>query len=343
MRGNIEGIKMDKAIAEQIVQELNITDEDFEQRKQFLQIGKDDLQRIRDLRKSMNEIPTKIFDQFYNHLMEFRETKDYFQDQRVIDRLKHKQLQYFEKLLSGQYDREYLLSRLSIGYTHVQLNIVPLWYIGAYSIYIDEIRKIVKKSAKDAQRTMRSLLKVILLDIVLTLESYHFVKYRLQEELKKLAVTDDLTGIFNRRKLEEVLQYEMDRSIRQKTYLSMLMIDIDHFKKVNDLHGHDVGDDVLMSLAKLMNGGLRETDYLIRYGGEEFIICLPGTSLEIATTVAERLRKKVEDHPFRTVGYITVSIGVAGYDRADNKDTLLKRADEKLYEAKKEGRNQVRW
>jgi diguanylate cyclase (GGDEF)-like protein len=322
---------MDRAIAEQIVQDLNIANEDFEQRKRFLEIGKDDLERIRDLRKYMGAIPTGIFDRFYNHLMAFSETKDYFQDREMIERLKHKHLLYFEKLLSGKYDREYLLSRLSVGYTHVQLNIVPLWYIGAYSIYIDEIRKIAKESAKDAEETMQSLLKVILLEIVLTLESYHYVKYKLQEELKKLAVTDDLTGIFNRRKLEEVMQYEMDRSTRQNKPLSLLMIDIDHFKKVNDLHGHDVGDYVLTSIAKLMNDGLRKTDYLIRYGGEEFIIYLPDTSLKIAATVAERLRKNVESHTFYPVGRITISIGVVRYDRADTKDTFLKRADEKLY------------
>jgi len=335
--------EMDRKIAERIVKELNITKADFEKRKQFLQIKEDDIQRIHSLRQSMKKVPTAIFDRFYNHLMAFDETREYFKGQEVINHLKQKQMKYFEELLSGNYDWAYLLSRLSVGYTHVQLNIVPLWYIGAYTQYIEEIRRVVKEYSEDEEETMKSLLKVMMLDIVLTLESYHYTKYKLQEELKRLAVTDDLTGIFNRRKLEEVMQYEMDLSVRQKKPLSMLMIDIDHFKNVNDQHGHDVGDDVLVSLAKLMNESLRGTDYLIRFGGEEFIIFLPGASLSTTKDIAERLRQKVEHHIFEIVGRITVSIGVAEYMKSDNKDGFLKRADEKLYQAKEGGRNQVRW
>ena len=334
---------MNREIAERIAAELNITDEDFEKRKRFLQIEEEDIQRIRAFRESIKEVPMSIFQGFYDHLTSFDETRVFFKDRETIEHLKKKQLSYFEDLLSGNYDREYLLSRLSVGYVHVQLNIVPLWYIGAYNRYIEEIRSIVRSYGENEMETIRSILKVIMLDIILTLESYHYTKYKLQEELKRLVVTDDLTGIFNRRKLEEIMQFEMERSSRLKKPLSMLMIDIDHFKKVNDVYGHDVGDEVLASLAKLISKGLRKTDYFFRFGGEEFVIFLPDTSIAVAKKIAKRIITEVRNHSFDRAGRITVSIGVAEYKKTDNKDSFLKRADEKLYEAKNAGRNRVRW
>ena len=333
---------MDRSIAQSIVRELDITEEDFEKRKKFLQIKPRDIELIRNLHKSLGKVPESIYDGFYEHLMAFEETKAYFSDEKMIERLKKKQLAYFEELLSGIYDWNYLLSRLSIGYIHVRLNIVPLWYIGAYNRYIEEIRKVVwERIDKDRGETMRSLLKVMMLDMVLTLESYHYTKYKLQEKLEQMSVTDDLTGTYNRRKLEEVLQNEMDHSVRSGNPLTMLMTDIDHFKNVNDTYGHDVGDAVLVAVAALLGHRLRETDTLIRFGGEEFIILIPGVIIERAMIIAERLRQTIEDHSFETVGRITVSIGVAEHVPADNRDSFIKRADEKLYEAKQSGRNRI--
>lgn len=333
---------MERSIAESIVKQLNITEKDFEKRKKFLQIEPRDIELIRNLHKALGKVPESIYDGFYEHLMAFEKTRAYFSDEKMIARLKKKQLAYFEELLSGTYDWNYLLSRLSIGYTHVQLDIVPLWYIGAYNRYIEEIRKVVRERLdKNREETMRSLLKVMMLDMVLTLESYHYTKYKLQQKLERMTVTDDLTGTYNRRKLEEVLQKEMDRSARSGNPLTMLMTDIDHFKSVNDTYGHDVGDAVLVALAALLGQRLRETDTLIRFGGEEFIILIPGVTIARAMIIAERLRQAIEDYSFETVGRITVSIGVAEHIPNDNRDSFIKRADEKLYEAKQKGRNRV--
>lgn len=333
---------MDKSIAGSIVKELQITAEDFEQRKKFLQIEPRDIQLIRKFHRSLGKIPESIFNGFYEHLMAFEETRAYFTDEKVLERLKQKQLAYFEALLSGTYDWDYLLSRLNIGYIHVQLNIVPLWYIGAYNRYIEEIHKIVWETIDEhREETMRSLLKVVMLDMVLTLESYHYTKYKLQEKLEQMTITDDLTGTYNRRKLEEVLQHEMDRSTRDGHPLTMLMIDIDHFKTINDNYGHDIGDAVLIAMARLLDRHLRETDTLVRFGGEEFIILLPGSTIDIALVVAERLRQAVAENTFEKAGRVTASFGIAQHSPGDNRDSFIKRADEKLYEAKKGGRNRV--
>ncbi len=332
---------MDRKIAKRIARHLNITAENFERRKAFLGIEAEDIRRIKAFRALLPGTPPELFDSFYDHLMAFHETRSYFKGDEVLVRLKKKQMAYFDQLFSGNYDMDYMLSRLQVGYVHVQLNIVPLWYIGAYNKYMQGIKLLVDEHAEEKELTYKSIVKVIMMEIVLTLESFHYTKYRLQEELKRMAITDDLTGVFNRRKLEEVMNLEMDRANRTGQDLSVLMVDIDHFKAVNDTHGHQAGDDVLIEITKLSKNSLRESDYVIRYGGEEFLVCMPETSLEEAAQIAERLRRVVAEHTFDTVGHITISIGVSGYDKGESQETFIKRADQKLYDAKQSGRNRV--
>lgn len=169
---------------------------------------------------------------------------------------------------------------------------------------------------------------------------------RIAHLLEKQAHTDPLTGLANRRHFMEVADAELARSRRYDTPLSMLMIDIDHFKEVNDAHGHRAGDRVLQQLARSCLEILREVDVAGRVGGEEFAVLLPETEVEGAFEVAERLRSAVaaaevpreEGVPIR----ITVSIGVAAMDAATNLDTLMSQADDALYDAKRAGRNLVR-
>ncbi|MEF2230870.1 MAG: PAS domain S-box protein [Pseudodesulfovibrio sp.] len=164
-------------------------------------------------------------------------------------------------------------------------------------------------------------------------------------KLRELATTDALTGLNNRRWFMELAQTEFSRSRRYNRSLAMFMMDIDHFKLVNDTHGHDVGDQVLSALAGIAVGALREADLLGRLGGEEFGVLLPETSRQAAMDVAERLRLAVEDAVIHTNAgdlRITVSIGVAIMGGATGTvDALLKDADVALYEAKQSGRNRV--
>ncbi|MEW6068230.1 MAG: diguanylate cyclase [Nitrospirota bacterium] len=163
----------------------------------------------------------------------------------------------------------------------------------------------------------------------------------LQHELEKLAITDSLTGVFNRTKFHELIKKEIERARRYNHPLSMIMFDIDHFKKVNDTYGHTSGDYVLKALTQVVRENLRETDYLIRWGGEEFIIITPETDLGKAEMLAERTRKAIEDHTFDHVGKITVSFGVTQFIKDDTEDTFVKRADDATYIAKRKGRNRV--
>ena len=169
---------------------------------------------------------------------------------------------------------------------------------------------------------------------------------RLYTKTVELANTDELTGLSNRRVFMDELNREVSRARRYNLAFSLLMIDIDHFKWINDSHGHPAGDAVLKSLAKILKGQVRQVDIAARYGGEEFAIILPETSIDGARIVGERIRSAVANSPFsinneKKVG-VTVSIGIACFPQcAQSIELLIERADQALYTAKKEGRNRV--
>jgi len=159
--------------------------------------------------------------------------------------------------------------------------------------------------------------------------------------LEKMATTDPLTKIYNRLKLNELLAFEVKKSDRYKLPLSLIMLDIDHFKDINDTHGHDVGDDVLVKLCESITEAIRETDIFARWGGEEFMIMLPNTSIDGAKKMAENLRKTIESTNFGKAGTVTASFGVSEYVPDSNMREMLKKVDDALYAAKRAGRNTV--
>jgi diguanylate cyclase (GGDEF)-like protein len=161
------------------------------------------------------------------------------------------------------------------------------------------------------------------------------------KELKRVSCIDKLTQINNRLKLDEVLEHEFSISTRYNTGLSILILDIDHFKEVNDTFGHLVGDLVLTQLAGILKSCVRKSDTVGRWGGEEFLVILPHTRMKDAKKVAEKIRAAVEKTDFQQAGHITCSMGVASFCEGDNSEKLLSRADEALYHAKSGGRNRV--
>ena len=160
-------------------------------------------------------------------------------------------------------------------------------------------------------------------------------------ELHRLATTDNLTGIYNRMKVELLLTAEVLRSRRYNRPLSVILIDVDMFKSVNDTYGHLIGDTVLKDIARLLKENIRESDYIGRWGGEEFIVINPETTIRGAVSVAEKLRKSIALHTFNTVGAKTISLGVATLQEEEWEEDMLKRADKALYLAKRNGRNRV--
>ena len=169
---------------------------------------------------------------------------------------------------------------------------------------------------------------------------------RLREALRTQSVRDPLTGLYNRRYLEEVLEREVRRAARATQSLGILMIDLDHFKTFNDTYGHDAGDAVLRETGLSLSRGIRAEDFVCRFGGEEFVVILPTANLEAACARAERLRVKIKElaivHQGRSMGILTVSIGVAVFpEHGLSPKELMAAADAALYEAKRRGRDQV--
>lgn len=164
---------------------------------------------------------------------------------------------------------------------------------------------------------------------------------RLNRELEELASRDKLTGILNRSKFEDFLQQSLAEYKRYSKGIGVIMFDIDHFKSVNDTYGHIIGDSVLKQLAALVQDLIRESDIFARWGGEEFVILLPHSTLDEAHIVANKIHTGIEKHQFKSIGDLTVSIGVAAANRNDNSESLFLRVDRALYRAKESGRNRV--
>lgn len=163
----------------------------------------------------------------------------------------------------------------------------------------------------------------------------------LHKEMETLASTDKLTGIYNRHRFEELFSLEVARARRFSSPLSLILLDIDHFKAVNDTYGHDAGDNVLKHLSSIIQSNIRQIDIFARWGGEEFLILSAGTNLAEVKLFAEKLRLAVEEASFPSVNTVTVSIGVSEFKANDTLSDLFKRADKALYHAKHNGRNQV--
>ncbi|MCF8198484.1 MAG: diguanylate cyclase [Sulfuritalea sp.] len=162
-----------------------------------------------------------------------------------------------------------------------------------------------------------------------------------EAELKLLADTDALTQLPNRRKFDAVFAAEISRAQRYEISLSFVMLDIDHFKAVNDTHGHQTGDFVLVELARIVSTHIRANDVFARWGGEEFAILAMHSDCEATRHFADKLRTLVADHDFQNVGHLTISLGLASYQTGDSIETLMERADKALYMAKSGGRNRV--
>ncbi len=188
------------------------------------------------------------------------------------------------------------------------------------------------------RRQIRQLHKIVVIS-----DQYQGMLRDLNEALKVASTQDALTHLPNRRFMVERLQAETALCLRDSTPYSLVMADVDHFKRINDEAGHAAGDVVLVEIAQALSAELRGYDVCARWGGEEFLILLPHTPLELATEVSERLRRAVEritwhEHP---AGWVTASFGVVEHERGSHYEETIRRADQAMYDAKSEGRNRI--
>lgn len=249
-------------------------------------------------------------------------------------------------------------SRFIIGDNSIQVGVFPLRdYRGTTDFSLPDAGAVVVwKDASEVwtlvRRTLQnnilySLVALIIIEIALVigwrLSQRHLRRIirRQTRKLRNMATRDALTGLYNRRAIERHLTEETNRTQRHPSPFSVIMFDIDHFKKVNDTYGHNVGDEVLRKVGKRVAGLVRNTDRLGRWGGEEFLVLCPETTVADAVILADRIRKGVEEMRFAKAAPVTVSLGVSQFLSPESYESLVQRADSALYEAKKTGRNKV--
>ena len=215
------------------------------------------------------------------------------------------------------------------------LNDATVAYIIHYQ-FGDYLTIIIHKS-----KQLLLILSALVVALSFLLFMYLCYEEKKQNKLHEFATHDALTQIYNRHAINETLKFKIQEHQRYTTPLSIIFFDIDYFKKVNDTYGHDMGDYVLKNIAQIVQSQLRSSDIFARWGGEEFIIFLPNTSLSDATNLAQKLRVSIQKHAFNSIETITCSFGVTQLIEEDDKISLLKRVDNYLYKAKESGRNCV--
>ncbi len=334
------------------------------------------LKREDELEKSKTEL-ISVIELFIDNLKAFFETDELLKQK--IKNLKEdlKQLETIEKIEKFKQDVKDLFVKLGVIERVLEeekkelKNIILLLaenlkeFIGSSDEYAKSLDVLIKKIQEtDDILEIKKIKTTILKTTLIIREKTLKIKEKLykademlktaKEKMKKLeeemakakekALYDGLTGIYNRAVFNDRIEKEVKRAKRENRKLSFLMIDIDNFKKINDLYGHQTGDMVLKILSNQIKKVMRDFDFLARYGGEELAVILTDTDIKIAKEIAERIRKKIENTKFIYKGEripVTVSIGCAELKDGDNEKTLIERADKALYEAKNSGKNKV--
>lgn len=276
-----------------------------------------------------------------------------------LELLKHKKIDFFVGHLGvllfaidkGNYTGLKVVGKTEFIFKH-RMGIAPEYSqaVGIINKVFDSISRkehnriynrwiVIYKSRADYSYLWKIGVPVFML--LLFLGYRHYALQRYNKMLKKVSEVDKLTQLYNRLKLDEVLEKEHYKANRYKSALSVILFDIDDFKSVNDMHGHQVGDQVLQEFSDIIRNTIRKSDIAGRWGGEEFLIISPHTNKSEASVVAEHVRQAVEEHIFLHHHQLTASFGIATYSEGDNIDILIGRADQALYTAKRNGKNLI--
>ncbi len=301
-----------------------------------------------------------IVDRFYGSLLRIDDFNRMVDGSSTAARLRESQKRYLLGLGIDFHKREYFEERLRIGSVHQRVGIPQSLYQctfqGLQSLLIEYIPDTIRDDEPAFAELLRFILKITALDMSLAVESYcsgrvSDLTKSLESErdetvrLRKLAVTDWLTNLRNHSYSKRCLGAALERTRMEKSPLCVIMADLDHFKEINDAHGHLVGDEILQIAAGRMISGARADDEICRYGGEEFLFILHNTSITEGEEVAERVRRRINSdamHSRDTQLMVTISLGIAQARDGDTVDTLIERADQALYAAKRAGRDCVR-
>jgi len=298
-----------------------------------------------------------IVSAFYHRLFEFAEARAFLRDPEVLDRLRLSQSRYLRTLGIGVDTNEYADERLRIGRVHARVGLAPWLYLTAFGILtdllLDEIAAATEGNVELERRLVRFVQAITSYDKALAIETYHVTEVKALERsldelrdegavLRRKASTDSLTGLSNRAAVQDYLHMSLDRLEIGSGPVTVAMIDIDHFKRINDRYGHIVGDAALVEVSRRILAATRSRDVVGRFGGEEFLVVFRDARLHEAREVAERIRVRVGRSRLSLGAIhipITVSIGLAEARPGEEAAMLVARSDVAMYAAKAAGRN----
>lgn len=335
------------------------TREELRRRLAFLSFGPEDRRNVPVIRAVVRTHLRHVIQEFYEHLARFEELRRLLAGKGRLTALRAGQRRYVLSLGRNPLEARYAEGRFRIGVAHERIGLEQKWVLGAYHTLFESIARRLPWKGEGAVRllsTINTLDKLIRFDEILVVDAhYHATKERLEHalaqlrqahrRLERVSRLDTVTRVNNRRALIQGLRVELQRSRRYARPFSLLFVDIDRFKEVNDRYGHAFGDKVLRRVAQTIGAAIRPPDLLGRYGGEEFIVGLVECDVEGARRIAERIRLRIARTRFGSDGRragVTVSIGAASVKPDDDRlDALIERADRALYRAKAGGRNRT--
>ncbi len=301
-----------------------------------------------------------ILEEFYGALEQTPEFQSMALDQGRINHLKMTQRKYLLSLGQDFDTPEYFEGRLRVGAAHertgVSLSLYQSFYCQLQNMLLAHIPDEIRQKPDAFAELAHFIIKITSLDMSLAIETYHSTEVNELEDsiticreesalLRRSLRFDAVTRVHSRAFVIQALEEKLTAAQEDGAPLCAVMADLDHFKEINDTHGHQVGDSILHDVATRMVTGARSSDVVGRYGGEEFLIIFEDASLDVARDLSERIRIRVLADPFienSTPLHVTVSLGVARARESDDAEALIRRADLALYEAKTAGRNRVR-
>ncbi len=341
-----------------LLQQMRITQSETAYRKQLLNFGPEDISLLSACREYIHREIDEIVAEFYQHLTEFDEIAAIIGDADTLCRLHATMKNYVLELFAGDYDLTYINHRLRVGILHKRIGVPPKLFLGAVNSLLQRLEDCIIRNISDEDTRTASCLalrKLLFFDTTLVFDTYirsllteiesakddlaHYaqdLEHKVAErtrELEEQIRRDGLTGLYNQTALGEFLARDLAIARRNHLPLCLVYFDVDDFKEINDTHGHPHGDRVLQTIGGILRTTCRDSDVPCRYGGDEFCVLLPNS----AEPEAEHLCERIVQELAQTAPEVKISIGIAqtGPEHHEECETLLKRADDLMYQRKR--------
>jgi diguanylate cyclase len=341
-----------------LLEQMQLSDAEISRRMELLGLTQPCLVQLSSHYLIIEECIGDIVDEFYEKQTEIEEIALLIGDSDTLIRLRQAQRNYILDLFSGNYDAEYVNNRLRIGMVHKRIGVEPKLYLSAVSSLKGLIVNLLKSRIKDPgilEKTTQTLDKLLYFDTTLVFDTYidslvgeiEAAKKRTEEyassleqkvaertaQLQRQARLDSLTGLYNMGVMRDELRKALAMAKRHSNKLSLIYIDVDDFKQINDHDGHIKGDEVLQHVGKVLTENVREMDIPCRYGGDEFCVILPDCNLANARMVGDKINT-IFQQKYPDI-YLSIGISETGPESYDEPKNLIQKADEKMYQAKK--------